>query len=156
MPSFNNLLSRGAVLLANASGKLQTLQISLLANETKNGVEHFEPYGFTSTPQPGAEVVTGFVDGDRSHGIVLIACDRRYRIRNLQSGEVAIYTDEGDSILLGRDNTMTITTKTLNIVADTITSEGAWTHTGDIEADGISLKTHTHTDPQGGNTGQPT
>lgn len=155
MGTLSNLLSRGVVLLANASSKLQTIQASLLADETKDKLEHFEPYGFTSNPQPGAEILAGFLDGDRSHGIVICATDRRYRITGLQSGEVAIYTDEGDSIVLHRNNTMTLTTQTLNINAANIASSGTWLHTGELKANGKSLPTHTHSDAQGGNTGIP-
>lgn len=98
----SNMLARGSVTLVNAAGKLQTLQISLLADEAKDAVEHFEPFGFTSNPHPGAEVLTAFIEGDRSHGIVLVAADRRYRLQNLLSGEVAIYDDHGGQIILSQ------------------------------------------------------
>jgi phage baseplate assembly protein V len=156
MSGIANMLARGVVLLANAAAKLQTLQVSLLDDEKKDGLEHFESYGFTSNPKPGAEVIAAFLGGDRSHGIVLCAADRRYRINTLASGEVAIYTDEGDSIVLHRNNTMTLTTRTLNINATNIASAGTWAHTGELTANGKSLPHHVHVDPQGGNTAQPT
>lgn len=89
-----NLLARGVVSVVNAAAKMQILQVRLLAGEGKAGLEHFEPYGFTAHPHAGAEVVAAFFDGDRSHGIVIVAADRRYRIKGLAAGEVAIYTDE--------------------------------------------------------------
>ena len=65
-----NMLSRGTVAAVNAASKMQGLQLRLLADEVKDSVEHFEPYGFTSHPNGGAEAVAVFLDGDRSHGIV--------------------------------------------------------------------------------------
>lgn len=137
----SNMLARGSVTLSNASGKLQTLQIALLSDEAKDTVEHFEPFGFTSNPKPGAEVLTAFIEGDRSHGIVVMATDRRYRIQNLLPGEMAIYDDHGGFIKLtqagivisGGGHPISIN----NAASVTITG-------GDIIADGISLKGHKH------------
>lgn len=97
-----NLLARGSVTASNAAKKMQTLQVGLLAGEAKDDMEHFEPYGFTARPKAGAEVLAAFFDGDRSHGAVLVAADRRYRKTGLAEGEVALYTDEGDSIVFSR------------------------------------------------------
>lgn len=108
-------VSRGLVALADDDKKMQQLQVRLLSNETKDKVEHFQPYGFTSVPKVGAEHVTVFLGGGRDHGIVLVADDRRYRLRSLKSGDVALYTDEGTKIVLGRDRTITVESDTVNI-----------------------------------------
>lgn len=115
--SINNMLARAVVTGLNTASKCQTLQVSILANEQKGDVEHLEPYGFTSAPLAGAEGFALFPDGDRSHGVILTVADRRYRIKGLTSGEVAIYTDEGDSITLNRGNTINVKTK--NYVVNT-------------------------------------
>jgi phage baseplate assembly protein V len=52
--------------------KLQTLQVRILAGETKGDVEHFEPYGFTSCPLAGAEGIVAFPGADRSHAVLLV------------------------------------------------------------------------------------
>ena len=98
-----NLFSRGVVSAVNPDAKMQTVQIQLLTGEAKDNVEHFEPYGFTSHPHVGAEQATGFVDGDRSHGIVLVAADRRFRLTGLAAGEMAIHDDQGQRVHLTRD-----------------------------------------------------
>lgn len=59
------VLARGVVVLANATRKLQSLQLRITAGEVKDDMEHLEPYGFTSCPHEGAEAVAGFI-GDRS------------------------------------------------------------------------------------------
>ena len=108
-----------AVLTAAAddSTKLQNLQLTFLADETKNKIERFQQYGFTSVPLPGAEAVTLFVGGNREHPICTNVDDRRYRPKGLEAGEVALYTDQGDKIHIKRDGTLEIIQATkVNIV----------------------------------------
>ncbi|MFA6076358.1 MAG: phage baseplate assembly protein V [Negativicutes bacterium] len=151
-----NMLSRGTVTLTNAERKLQTLQIALLSDEAKDTVEHFEPFGFTSNPHPGAEVLTAFIEGDRSHGIVIAATDRRYRVQNLLSGEVAIYDDHGTMIKLTQTGIIIVGggfpinisgAATVNVAGGTVNVTG-----GDVTADGISLKGHHHNEHDGPST----
>ncbi|MBC7213051.1 MAG: phage baseplate assembly protein, partial [Pseudomonas sp.] len=89
MKPMRNFLARGVVALVDAGRKLQGLQMRLTADEVKDGMEHFEPYGFTSNPLPGAEALAAFLGGDRSHGVVVCVADRRFRLQALKSGEVA-------------------------------------------------------------------
>lgn len=153
-----NVLARGVVALANSASKLQSLQLRLLAGEVKDGVEHLEPYGFTSCPKSGAEALAGFIGGDRSHGVVIMVSDRRFRVQGLKPGEVAIYTDEGDRIHFKRDRVIDIETVTLNVKAsesvnfDTplLTSTGRIESAGDQIAGGISQMKHLHDGVQEG------
>lgn len=154
------MLARGTVVLANAGKKMQSLQIRLTAGELKDGVEHFEPYGFTSNPKPGAEVLTAFLGGDRSHAVVVVASDRRYRISEVAPGEVVIFTDEGDKIHFKRGQVIDIETKTLNIKAGTsvnfdtpvITQTGRIVSVGDQVAGGVSQIEHVHGSVMFGNS----
>ena len=99
----SNMIARGTVTLVNAATKMQSLQLRLLAGETKDNVEHFEAYGFTSNPNAGAECLALFLDGDRSHGVVICVADRRYRVKGLATGEVILHDDQGQSVYLMRD-----------------------------------------------------
>ncbi|WP_449102179.1 phage baseplate assembly protein V [Pseudomonas extremaustralis] len=156
--NMKNMLARGTVVLADAAKKLQGLQVRLTAGELKDGAEHFEPYGFTSNPLAGAEVLAAFIGGDRSHAVVLVAADRRYRIQALASGEVAIYTDEGDRIHFKRGRIIDIETQTLNIKATTavnidspvINQTGEIVSQGDQVAGGVSQINHVHGGVQAG------
>lgn len=156
--SLKSMLVRGTVIMADAARKLQTLQVRLTAGEIKDGAEHFEAYGFTSHPLAEAEVLTAFLGGDRSHAVVLVASDRRYRIKELKPGEVAIYTDEGDKVHFKRGRIIDIETETLNIKATnsvnfdtpTITQTGRIESQGDQVAGGISQIEHLHGDVQAG------
>ncbi|MDH1499349.1 phage baseplate assembly protein V [Comamonas terrigena] len=115
--SLQNMVSRCTVALATAMRKMQALQIRLTAGEVKDDVEHMEPYGYTSNPHPGAEGIAVFPGGDRSHGVVVVVADRRFRLKGLKPGEVALYTDEGDKIHFERGRKLTVVTATLNIQA---------------------------------------
>jgi len=165
MSLLTRLLARGTVVLANSASKLQSLQMRLTAGEVNDDMEHFEPYGFTSNPLAGAEGIATFLGGDRSHAIVLVVADRRYRLQSLAAGEVAIYTDEGDRIHFKRGRIIDIQTATLNIHASTavnidtptLTQTGKIISQGDQVAGGISQIKHVHIGVQAGNgqTGAP-
>ncbi len=88
------MVARGVVTLVKDGLKMQGLQLSIMSDENKDGIERFQNYGVTSVPHPGAEAVVVFLGGNRDHGIAIAVDDRRYRIKGLQNGEVAIYTDE--------------------------------------------------------------
>jgi phage baseplate assembly protein V len=102
------LVTRARCALVDDEKKMQQVQVELLADETKDAVERFQQYGFTSHPLNGAEAVSVFLGGGRDHGIVLAIDDRRYRLTKLEKGDVALYTDEGTKIVLGRERTITI------------------------------------------------
>ncbi len=111
-------LGRGIVRLVNDSKGIQELQLALMANETRSNIERFQEYGFTSCPKEGAEAAVMFLGGNRDHGIAIAVDDRRYRLKGLESGEVALYTDEGDKIVLKRGNKIEVTTKTFEVNTD--------------------------------------
>ena len=106
------MVGRCVVNIVNDALKMQGVQISLLTDETRDNVERLQNYGFTSNPKPGAEAVALAVGGTRNHAVVIACDDRRYRLTGLASGEVAMYTDEGDKIVLKRGRIIEITAGT--------------------------------------------
>jgi phage gp45-like len=158
-----SLLSRGTVLLTAERG-LEQMQVALHVGEVRNNVERFGQYGFTSRPHPGAEVVVGAIGGDRGHCVVLAVEDRRYRIKSLAAGEVAIYTDEGDSIVLKRGRVIEISTGTLRVsgaveVIGNVTVTGDVTSSGNVAdgvrsmaADRVIFNTHVHSGVESGSS----
>ncbi len=89
------MIARAVVQLVDDSLQCQGLQLTLLADEVVDDVEHFQEYGFTSRPFAGAEALHLAVGGDRGHGIAIAVTDRRYRPTDLEEGEVCLFTDEG-------------------------------------------------------------
>ncbi|MFG6462254.1 phage baseplate assembly protein V [Roseateles sp. DXS20W] len=102
------MIGRAVLQLVDDGTKMQSLQVALLADELRGDVERFQNYGFTSHPMPGAEGVAVSVAGSRDHVIVVAVDDRRYRLTGLAEGEVAIYTDEGDHIVIKRGGTIEV------------------------------------------------
>lgn len=98
-----NLIGRAVVKSINAGAKCQTVDVALLADEGKQGIEHLESYGLTSRAHTGSEAIILFPDGDRSHAVAVVVADRRYRMKALKEGEVALYDDLGQSVHLTRD-----------------------------------------------------
>ena len=174
------MIGRAVLAAAADDGKgIQLVQVKLLDGEVADGVERMQSYGYTSVPLAGAEGVMACVSGDRNHGIVVVMDDRRYRLKNLQPGEVALYTDEGDTIVMKRgrkievtagaeitatapvvkveaSTKVTLTTPLVEMTQD-LSVGGSISVVGDVVADGISLTAHAHggVTPGGGNTGVP-
>ena len=192
MGKLEDFMARGTVSASDGSKPMREVQINLLAGEVRDEVEHAEPYGFTSEPLTDGlpEAFALFFDGDRSHGVVFCIADRRYRLKPLSPGEVAIYDDLGQKVHLTRNGIEVVTPKDLTatvtgsatIKAASVTIDSPTTHitgsllvdgamtgkggitvsggsgatvTGDVVADGISLKSHTHPGDSGGTTGTP-
>lgn len=101
-------VARGVVRLVNDALLVQGLQVTVLDGETVN-VQRFQEYGFTSVPLAGAEAVLAAIAGARSHLVAIAVDDGRYRLKDLQGGEVALYTDQGDSIVLKRGRIIAVT-----------------------------------------------
>lgn len=95
-------VSRAVISLVRDAAKLQGVQVALLDDEARAECERFQEYGFTSVPFADAEAIAVAVGGARSHMVVIACDDRRYRKTGLKDGEVALYTDEGDYLLLKR------------------------------------------------------
>jgi len=100
--SLQNIVARAVITVTDTARKCQTAGLTLIAGEQKVGVECLEPYGFTSAAHEGAEAVVLFPGGDRSHGVAVVVADRRYRLKGLAQGEVALYDDQGQSVTLTR------------------------------------------------------
>lgn len=106
--SIQLIASRALVALVDDSKGMQTIQARLLHGEVRDDIEHVQSYGFTSKPKPpdgdlGAEAVVVFLNGSRDHGVAVVVGDRRYRLKGLADGEVAIHDDLGQFVHLKRD-----------------------------------------------------
>lgn len=120
-----SMVVRGVVAIANDALKAQGVQVTLGVGDIRDS-ERFQDYGFTSAPLPGAECIAVAVGGDASHPIILRIEDRRFRLTGLLSGEVAMYDNQGQKILLGQGNTVRVETLgTVTVVAPKVELGGA-------------------------------
>ena len=110
------MIGRGLVTLVDDSKRMQSLQFQGLGSETSDGIERFQNYGFTSVPKKpdadasgkGAECIIVAIGGDKSHEVVIVVDDRRFRFRGPDElgaveGESAMYDDLGQYVYLQRD-----------------------------------------------------
>lgn len=156
------LMKRGVWLRREADEGLRKGQVSLLANETRRGLEHLEPYGFTSEPLQGAEAFVSAVRGQEDHGLILFVADRRWRLRGLEPGEVALYDDRGSCVILHRDGSIEVRAAggvdlraDLRVHGDIVADGDVADAAGTLQALRAAYNAHVHPDPQGGSTGPP-
>ena len=150
------MIGRAVVNLVDDSTKMQLLQLSILAGETRDRIERFQNYGFTSHPQTDAEAVIVCIGGTRDRAIAIAVDDRRYRLKNLAAGEVALYSDEGDYVKFKRGRIVEIIAgNEINITCPAVTITGDLTVTGTLTGQtevvaktggaAVHLSTHTTT-----------
>lgn len=111
------LMSRAVVKLVDDSLQCQGLQVSGLAGELQDEVEHWQPYGFTAVPRAGAEGIYLSLGGSRNRGVVVCIQDRELRLKGLEEGEVVIYDDQGSKVHLRRDGLIEIVGKEVRVGA---------------------------------------
>ena len=104
-------------------GSIKRISGAGVAGETFSNREYFQHYGFTSRPLQGAECVWM---REGNHIVAIASDDRRYRVE-IEEGAVALYDDQGQKVLLGRDNTMEIVctgTLTASVADDATVTAG--------------------------------
>jgi len=94
------LAYRGVLNRVSSQSGVQMTQVSGLAGENNPEVEFFQHFGFTSVPPKGTMVVVLPMGGTTSHGIVVATEHSGFRPVGLESGEVALYNDEGAMIVI--------------------------------------------------------
>lgn len=95
-------VARALVGRINDGTGLQTVQLQIQAGVGRDNVERFQQYGLTSVPFDGAESIALSVGGNTNHQVVISVDDRRYRLRGLKTGEVALFDDQGQAVHLTR------------------------------------------------------
>ena len=114
------MIGRAVLTLVNDQLQMQSVQVEGLSGETLDGVERFQQYGFTSHPHPGAEVLLLSLGGMRQHPVAAAIDDRRYRVKDLEQGEVCFYTDENEvdephRVTLRRDRLIELKAQTIRL-----------------------------------------
>ncbi|MDO8933774.1 MAG: phage baseplate assembly protein V [Rhodocyclaceae bacterium] len=111
------MASRAVLQLLNDATGIQVVQVKLLDGEVSDGVERFQDYGFTGNAPAGAEGVMLSLGADRAHGVVVVLDHRAFRLKALETGEVAVYDDQGQKVHLTRDGIVIHTAKKCRIEA---------------------------------------
>ncbi|MCM8595127.1 phage baseplate assembly protein V [Accumulibacter sp.] len=111
---------RSVLSTVNPAGGVQLAQAEGLAGEALQDAELFQHYGFTSRPPAGTMAVVLPIGGRTSHGIIVATEHASYRLRALAGGEVALYDDQGQQVLLHRNGVTVKTAKKLRLEAQDI------------------------------------
>lgn len=181
----NNLFQRGTVTLVDDSTDIQQLQVTLRNGQVRENREHPTNYGFAHHPHKSSEDIhMASQSGNTEKGIVILVGDRKYRLKDLEEGEVALYDDLGQVVHLKRDGILiksptkvtidapqsifkgNVTIEQNLVVMGASFLQGAVTAMTSIATPilnaalslivaGKEMLTHTHPGDSGGNTGNP-
>ena len=110
---------RGKLNLVNSADNIQKVQVSGLADETLQDVELMQQFGLTSVPPAGTQVVVLPMGGETTHSIVIATENGSFRVKNLKSGETAVYDESGSTIILKQGRLIEIDCDILKITATT-------------------------------------
>ncbi|WP_412557603.1 phage baseplate assembly protein V [Thalassospira sp. MIT1370] len=160
------MVSRAVIKVVNDAGGIQKLQIVGYDGELLEGVERLQEYGLTSVPLGNAEAVATAVGGNRSHTIVIAVDDRRFRLKNLAPGEVALYDDLGQKVHLKRDGilietgqpsgvTVNAPAATVNAPAATVNSDTVTTNATEVTVNAAKAVINSDEIHLGAEGGQP-
>jgi len=129
------LVSRAVVNIVTDSLKQQNMQINLLDGETADDVERFQNYGHTSVPPAGSEAIVLSVGGKRQHLVAVVVDSKSSRLKELKSGDSALYHLDGHYLLLTESQLVKLVCKNLHAtVAEKILFETQQTQfTGNVD-----------------------
>ncbi|MBI5435960.1 MAG: phage baseplate assembly protein [Nitrosomonadales bacterium] len=165
------LAFRGVITLVKSAGAVQFVQLDGVSGEQLQNNELFQQFGYTSNPPVGSMCIVLPIGGKTAHGIIIATEHGTYRLKNLASGEMAIYNQWGDHVTLKADRRMQVVSSVaVDITTPTVNMSGNLNVTGNIIAQGDisdhnnksmlgmrnTYNSHTHSDPQGGSVGTPT
>jgi len=104
MSRVENLIARAIVRLVGDAGTRQSAQLEVTKGELLDDVPRMQNYGLTSVPPAGGtDAIVLFLGGDRNEGIIVAMENRQFRLKALESGEVALFDDLGNVVKLGRE-----------------------------------------------------
>lgn len=117
---------------------LQQMKVQTLGRALYDKVEVYAQFGFTSRPPDGLDAVIAERNGKY---VVIAVGDRKFRIRNLESGDTVIYDMRGQTITLNKTGI-----RVADVFSNTITMDTSGVKIDDkndnhiaMAADGITI-----------------
>lgn len=117
--------------MVDDSGDLQKMQVQSIGNSVYDNIEKFGVFGVASNPPAGLDAI--IVERNGKYISIAIG-DRKYRIKNLQSGDTVLYDMRGQIIKLNADG---ITVNDSN--GNSIKTTGSGIDTTDKNGNNIKL-----------------
>lgn len=106
---------RGRLTRVNSALNIQQVQADGLAGEQLQDAELFQHFGFTSNPPAGTQCVMLPIGGQTSHSIIIATENEKYRITQLASGEMAIYSQDGAYVAIKRGRIVEVDCDTFRV-----------------------------------------
>jgi len=132
-----NMLARGIVQLIKDSNGVQLAQVTLMADEVSDDLDHPQEYGFTSLAPANSECLAAFFGGEREHGTIITVYNRSARPKTiLQVGDAMIYDNRGNKIWIKNGEILIEHATKITIKAPLTEVQGSLKVTGTIEATG--------------------
>lgn len=133
------LIRYGLVTAVDDTGAVQKVGFKGIFGMIRQGIQSFMPFGFSSNPPVGSEVVQLQVNGDPGNPIIVMAFNRQYRITGLQPGESIMFNMLGDFVKIDASRNITVNAgENVNVTAATkvtVTAPNAEI-TGNLKVDG--------------------
>lgn len=137
------IATRAVIAVIDTETTLVTLRARISESEVLDGLEYFEPYGFTTSPPPSSEALLVSLGGRREHTVVVQVASRKYRLVGLESGDVALYNQNGDKFVMKAsgetelqiETKVTMTCPNFEINGD-MQINGNITHQGNLDSSG--------------------
>lgn len=89
----NAMVCRSVINLVNDALETQRLQLTIMADEVADDVEHLEPYGLSFVPPAGADALALAVKGMRGHTVAICAHAHGERPTGNPPRTGGLYTD---------------------------------------------------------------
>ena len=103
------MLSKALVHTFDDNNDIQLVKLSGLSGEVLDGVERLQNYGLSSVPDSDSEAIVAYLNGKRDHGVVIVCDNGASRPTKLESGEVVLYSSNGQTVLLDKDGKLVLT-----------------------------------------------
>ena len=92
----SQIISRGRVTAVEGS----SLQVQFQAEDTQEGIQRIEPFGFYSNPGEDPEALILFPDGFRSAGIAIALTQKDVKRPRLAPGSASVVARDGTSVIV--------------------------------------------------------
>lgn len=135
------LIAGKAIIKAvNDGAPIQELRISALAGEAMDRVARMQEFGFSSNPPAGSEGIILALGANRENLVMIATENRNVRIKNLASGEMVIYTDDGTYLHLKKSGQVELKTAVKTLIdCPLVEMTGDLLVKGNTEIDGTLL-----------------
>ncbi|MDA0148861.1 phage baseplate assembly protein V [Vibrio sp. LaRot3] len=119
------LVTRGLALVVRDEVQRQLLQVRVVTGDTLDNVPRWQNYGHTSVPPKSSDVLLALLNGSASSPVAICVEDPEVRLKDLKSGDSALYHLEGhyfkvteNGVMEGVGTELNIRVKRVNIIAE--------------------------------------